>query len=376
MTNKKTNKLERYRKNIHKTGFILEFNVSEILASHSWTIINNRYYVDDVTGNVREIDIVAYKTRDIQDITFFTTLLISCKKSEENDWVFLSKSLNKKDPNIDALPISNWSNDRILNYMLKNSDWKAGIENEIHNNSFLNDIYHVNKTIFASQEIKKNSGNVNNDKAIFNSISGLIKALHHELSSLPTRKKNKCFYNFNLLTVVDTEIYLMHFNGPENTTLVNSDTIHYLNRYIVGGEDGFYKITFCKSEKFATLLNKYNELHDWNTTYYQKLINNFYRDITKDHNKIQYQKELVKTKINSALVRAYYRNKSSTFEDAVSQSGISYSVSLKCMIIDLNTIDDEVINILNGDKELNIAVSKILKEYYRYQGKFKFDPIF
>lgn len=72
---------------INKTGFDLEYRIQRILKHHNWHVMNNRYYVDDRAGTDREIDIVAYKVKYIENIVFYTYLIISCKKSFESNWV-------------------------------------------------------------------------------------------------------------------------------------------------------------------------------------------------------------------------------------------------------------------------------------------------
>ncbi|MBX9896091.1 MAG: hypothetical protein K2Y09_13110 [Nitrosomonas sp.] len=69
-----------YAKEIHKTGFVLEYKVSDLLRQAGWTVISNKYYEDDFEGSVREIDLLAYKVRKVQQVDVYTTLLISCKK--------------------------------------------------------------------------------------------------------------------------------------------------------------------------------------------------------------------------------------------------------------------------------------------------------
>lgn len=53
--------IDNIKKGIEKTGFRLEFDISNVLSEHGWNVINNKYYVDDQQETVREIDIVAYK---------------------------------------------------------------------------------------------------------------------------------------------------------------------------------------------------------------------------------------------------------------------------------------------------------------------------
>jgi hypothetical protein len=72
--------LKNFEKQITKTGFPLEHKIGEILRSSGWIVINNRYYVDDQEESIREIDLVAYKVRQVQHFKVFTTLIISCKR--------------------------------------------------------------------------------------------------------------------------------------------------------------------------------------------------------------------------------------------------------------------------------------------------------
>ena len=82
--------LKNFEKQIAKTGFPLEHKIGSLLRSSGWTVINNRYYVDDQEQSVREIDLVAYKSRPVQHFRVCTTLIISCKKSGQNVWALLA----------------------------------------------------------------------------------------------------------------------------------------------------------------------------------------------------------------------------------------------------------------------------------------------
>lgn len=44
----------QYIKGIKETGFGLEYAVSKSLIQNGWTVINNKYYIDDVQGTARE----------------------------------------------------------------------------------------------------------------------------------------------------------------------------------------------------------------------------------------------------------------------------------------------------------------------------------
>lgn len=110
--------LSLFEQGIKKTGFDLEFRISKILQDNNWTVINNRYYIDDHQETVREIDIIAYKASQLEDFLLLTTLVVSCKKSEENAWVLLSKNRDAQDPNVEWKPMHVWTNNKALNFTL------------------------------------------------------------------------------------------------------------------------------------------------------------------------------------------------------------------------------------------------------------------
>lgn len=116
--------LEKISEGIKKTGFTLEFEISEILESSGWNVINNKYYVDDLQNTVREIDLIAYKVTKVQHIQVYTTLIISCKKNEKDCWALLSKTRKGKEKNVNWLPVHFWSNDVVLKHMLNEPGWK------------------------------------------------------------------------------------------------------------------------------------------------------------------------------------------------------------------------------------------------------------
>ena len=53
---------------LSKTGFPFENTVSEQFLGSNWNILGNKYYVDDVDGRAREIDLIAYKVRKVEGI--------------------------------------------------------------------------------------------------------------------------------------------------------------------------------------------------------------------------------------------------------------------------------------------------------------------
>lgn len=195
-----------YAEGIGKTGFVLEYKVTELLRQAGWTVISNKYYEDDLVGTVREIDLVAYRMKKIQQVDVYTTLLVSCKKSETEVWALIAREMNLKDPNSNWWPLHVWSNDKALEFEISKSSTpksfhQFAIEKGV-NEALSLPAYEV----FAFQEMNKTSGVPKNDTNIFASITSLIKAQAYELGALPRRKKNPSVYQFNLISVIESEL--------------------------------------------------------------------------------------------------------------------------------------------------------------------------
>lgn len=58
--------LSKFESQIRKTGFDFENRVAQQLKGARWNFISNKYYVDDLSDTVREIDFVAYQVSKVQ----------------------------------------------------------------------------------------------------------------------------------------------------------------------------------------------------------------------------------------------------------------------------------------------------------------------
>jgi hypothetical protein len=114
---------DKFSEKIQTTGFVLENAIAQQLKAARWTVISNRYYVDDAEESVREIDLVAYQVRRVQHFDVYTALLISCKKSETNAWALLCREIDLKDPNSNWHPLHAWSNDKAVAFQLDKPDY-------------------------------------------------------------------------------------------------------------------------------------------------------------------------------------------------------------------------------------------------------------
>lgn len=375
-----TAQIEKIKEQISKTGFVLENEVCKILEEHKWNIINNRYYLDDTQNVNREIDIIAYKAYVINDISYYTSFIISCKKSEKDYWSFLTKDIRQNDPNINLCPISNWSNDKVLKFMLDTQ----GIEDRMislsdeHDKEYLDFIYGINQQVFAFQQMKHQSFSPNNDKDIYNSIITTIKALEYEKTSLDKRITNKALYNFNILSIFDGEMIQIHFDNEKGDQSVRTiNEIKYLNRHIVNKKESFYRVHFMKYNELSSYMEHLNQLAQFNAEFYSGLIEEYYNKLT-DYSKSGSLEVLI-DEFELLLLRLI--NHHSSEEREIHSMGLNYQKSEDKLYItvhgkDIDFMDEiKILAELNKDSRIVKATKKVLKEIYKYEGEFVYEHV-
>jgi hypothetical protein len=266
---------------IKKTGFVLENRVAQQIKRAGWTVISNKYYVDDSEETVREIDLIAYRCTKVQHFDVYTTLIISCKKSDSNAWALLARDINIKDPNSDWWPLHAWSNDKALNHKLSEPAKARRYHKRVSELGVKEALQEPTVEVFAYQEMDKVSGRPQNDKPIFSAITSLMKAQAYELAALPGRKKSASVYQFNLLSVVEADLIRLMFSGD---TISSSDleTEHYLARYIVRKRETFSRIRFIHANVFNAVLEDYGRLHAANCKWFAEEIDAFYEGLVQD----------------------------------------------------------------------------------------------
>ncbi|VWX33700.1 conserved hypothetical protein [Limnobacter sp. 130] len=360
--------LSQFSTQIEKTGFVLENRVAQQLKAAKWTVISNRYYVDDAEESVREIDLVAYKATRVQHFDVYTTLLISCKKNESNAWALLSREIDLKDPNSDWQPLHAWSNDKALAFQLS----VPGVAKLYHDAAEQSGAGAVFRTpeveVFAFQEMNKVSGTPQNDKAIFQAVTSLMKSQAYELGALPQRKRTPAVYQFNLLSLVDSDLVRINFS----TGLANAEAIdqeHYIARYIIKKKETFSRIRFLKANVFEKLIPEYSELHTANCAWFDAQCHAFYADILQDEKRSQ------------ELLTEFRQVISWPFRLALQEQGINVPESKSIcfswsktnnMVIIYAPVGGEGAMALNKDSSFRSKVSAALSKIFRYNGDFMF----
>lgn len=368
--------LKNFEKQIAKTGFPLEHRIGSLLRSAGWSVINNRYYVDDQEQSVREIDLVAYKVRFVQHFRVCTTLIISCKKSEQNVWALLARKKEAFDPNLDQQPVHFWTNDKALSFVLSQSGWPREYYNRVHELEVKNVLADPRVSVFAFQEMNRESGSPQNDKPIFSSITALMKAQSYEMEALPRRRKTPSVYQFNLVSLVDTQLIRLYFkDSGQRATEVDEE--HYIARYIINKRETFARIHFVRSDKFETALEDYGRLHSANCDIFSKSYDEFYEGVLSDTKRTQVFLEEFEKEIKQSLWLRLLR--SGLNLDAKLDGLLLYWAEKEHRVeivipdnVEMSPVSDKVLAFLNNDKEAMRHVRKALEKYYRYTGPFSF----
>ncbi|SDW65237.1 hypothetical protein [Nitrosomonas oligotropha] len=354
---------------IAKTGFVLENRIAQELKAAKWTVISNRYYVDDAEESVREIDLIAYQATRVQHFDVYTTLIISCKKNETNAWALLARDIDLKDPNSDWQPLHAWSNDKALAYQLSSAGFAKRYHDGIAKHGVITALQTPAVEVFAFQEMKRDSGVPQNDKNIFTAVTSLMKAQAYELGALPQRKKTPAIYQFNLLSIVDADLFRLMFSG-RSIEAIAVESEHYIARYIIKKRETFSRIRFLHANAFAGALPDYSTLHSANCQWFGSECDAFYRDIAKDGNRLNILLEEFRKQAAWEIRWPLFHNNIKA-PDAASinlywnRSGDSLNIWAP--------FGTEGASLLNGNVKTKKVVADTLQSIYRYSGPFVFE---
>jgi hypothetical protein len=354
---------------IRKTGFVLENGIAQTLKPAGWTVISNKYYVDDFENTVREIDLVAYQVKTVHHLEVYTVLMISCKKTESNVWALLARDINLRDPNSDWWPLHAWTNDKALQFQLA----EPGAAKRFHESAITNGVDEVLKDpsveVFAFQEMDRTSGSPQNDKPIFTAVTSLMKAQAYELDALPLRKKAPCVYQFNLLSIVDAEMARLMFQGGR-ITCTPLDTEHYLARYIVKRKETFSRIRFIRASAFAKALEDYGRLHHANAAWFDGPYRKFYDGILSDYRR----SDVFREDFQREIVPILQMRLSQALKSDTKPNTRWFTWDKTKSEVALDFFQDQAVNdFLNKDPATQKKVKAALQHFYHYSGAFRFD---
>jgi len=373
------NRNRRIIQSIEKTGFDFEYYVQSKLKDHGWHVIPNRYYIDDVKGIEREIDVIAYKSFTRQNTIFYTAMIISCKKRHNSAWMFLTTPLGE-DVNYDLYPVSIVTSDDRLDLLLQKEE--SLIMKRLKDNKCFSEIYNTDKRVFAYFQVNNENWKPEDSPCIYESIISCIKAAEYE--SIAHKKyivhkegKNyKTLYCFFLLSILDGSMYEVKYNDNGSQTISEIKEIKYHNRHIINKNERFYRVHFITKDLFDDQLNEYDKLASQCTEVFNSLIDEFYINIW-DH---QHRKQLFYKDFRNDLFWVLYRdffdycdayNLSSNREDF--QPSLFYDKTRNMLTIELFTDENfrEFVDGLNGNETIKAKIKEKLLKHYRYDGLFE-----
>lgn len=369
------------RQAIDTTGFPLEHKLTEAFRRAKWSVLSNRYYVDDVDGRARELDLIAYRVYSFKDVDVYTSVLISCKKDAQHTWAFLSRARNNADKNIDWRPVHFWTDLEPLNTYLHHCDWKSRyFSNDKRSSQFAID---VPSDVFASQliappgktqparEPKKANpakpATAQNDSAIFNSISGLLKALDSEISALPNRVRNKKrLYLFNLAVVVDAPLVVVKYQ-KSGVEVVPTNELLMLAQYMVSRRHLSAQVRFLQADRIKWFIEELDHLATVNGRFFAGLVHEAYSAILTDDAVRKYYSGVLTARLKDTL------NFILAKESAHEQLGcIELGARDKTLILGLDTFGDAAL-VLNENKKAQEVTKQALKQTCRFEGPFRFE---
>jgi hypothetical protein len=357
---------------IGKTGFVLENRVAEALKSAGWYVISNKYYVDDSEETVREIDLVAYKAGQSANCRVFTTLIISCKKSASNVWALLSREIDLKAPNSDWWPLHSWTNNKALRFSIAQSGMARRYHDDVARLGVTDALKPPNAEIFAFQEMSRETGTPQNDKAIFSAVTSLMKAQAYELAALPERRKDPVVYQFNLLSVVDADLVRLHFT-KDKIIEIETEAEQYIARYIVRRKETFSRVRFIKADAFDRLLVDYSRLHLANCNWLTRVHDSFYQDVMQDPQRVQVFIDEFRESV--AWFLRFRARQVRKVEDPVKSVSLEWDAKNRQVSVTIDA-DANAVVFLNGDAEARARVASALETIYRYKGSFGFEMDF
>jgi hypothetical protein len=364
--------LSVFESEVRKTGFVLENRITQMLRTAGWSVISNKYYVDDASETVREIDLVAYRVNKVKHFRVFTTLLISCKKNESNLWALLARKANHHAPNADWWPLHVWTNDSPLSFVLSEKEVARRYHDNLKAKGVSGALSLPQHEVFAFQEMNRQSGAPRNDSNIFSAVTSLMKAQAYELGALPQRLKDPAVYQFNLLSIVDADLIRLDFED-DGITAHPIDAEHYVARYIIGKRETFARIRFVTAKAIAELLPDYARLHKANLTWFAEQYDGFFGDAVESAAKLE------------VLLPAFHREISWRLGHRASHAGIDafdskhvevYWKKQAGRVVITVPGNSSVAEFLNRDAEARRIVGAAMKKVFRYEGEFEFEEEF
>ena len=350
-----------------------EVKIFRMLERHGWQVDPQKKYIPQIPGDSFSLDLLASKRLIHDGVTYNTVLLIDCKKNRANDWLFFTTRNSQSDRDGGNLPMVNWSSNRYLGYALEKLSWKRKMGMMLPKYDFLKKLFRSERQTVGFRELAKDCPEASGDAEIGLYLDRLVKALGFELNTLNRSGKNDAFYNFNLLLPMDEEFQEVYASGlGDNKPVVGQpDHLGIVHRCVLEGREFLVKIDVCTFQAFERRLLLYDQLHEWNSTFFAQLMGDFFDGIFKDPSRKEFQLKHCRTSFIHHLNREISGNFRHMENKLVKDLTLRFNTNQKLLEIDVYA-DDDVNAFLNESEEARKIAQKFLREWFHFDGKFNF----
>jgi len=358
-----------------ETLFPPEVKIFRMLERHGWLVDSQKKYIPQIPGDTFSLDLQASKKITHDNVNYNTILLIDCKKSVANDWLFFTTRNSRGNGNLSNLPMVNWSSNRYLGYALEKTPWKQKMENMVPGYDFLKMLFRSERRTVGFREMNRDgSATVDDGGGEINFyLDRLVKALGFELNTLYRSDKSDSFYNFNLLLPMDEpfkEVYAPG-HGDREPVIDSPDHLGIVHRCVLEGKEFLVKIDVCTFQAFERRLLLYDQLHEWNSTFFAHLMGDFFDGIFQDPSRKEFQLKHCRKSFIHHLNREISGNFRHMENKLVKDLSLRFDNNQDLLEIDVYA-DDDVNSFLNESEEARKIAKKFLKEWFRFDGQFNF----
>ncbi len=356
-------------KAIAQTGFPFQHEVSMLFRNHGWDVRHGTYYIDDVTQSVREIDIVAEKSAEVEGLQIHTVCIVSCKMSR-HPWALLAHSRQTDDwlrqCELKQLVVAN---DEILRHMTQVGSWPwddvdavAALEN-----AEISILLEPEQTIFAFQEVDKAAALPRDDKSIFASIVSLLKAQAHEMAAHAQGTK-RAVYQYNLLSAVDSELVRLDFpEEPGDPVALKVGRQTYLADYIINRQPISAPIRFVAKPALEAGLAELDALHELNVQYFPRFRTTFFVDCLADPVRRKLFESAVVDGMQLRVAVALRKPRLSG-----SSLRLGWDQEANRALFQIEGASPADVEALNGDEPLREHLRSLLRDHFAYHGQSHF----
>lgn len=345
---------------VAKTGFVLEHEVVTALQKAGWKTINGSYYIDDVSNQARELDVIAYKITKMDDVHVLTCALISCKKIAKDAAAFLSRKRPAKDPNADWEPAPQATRLQPMKAHLSSSNWKDRYFSSM--SPAVRTMLVAARDVFAFQMVG-NEGQANNDKPYYDSFTSLIKALDHELGKRAggDMARRKRIYSYSLHAVFDAQMVEVQFN-EDRKQVREVDRITCFVRYMVRRKDTAASVHFVQFSALKQWIGDIDLLHSHNVKFFSNEVGKSFEAIATSSEVRSYFKEEI-----GYMLRHYLSKAASRLRISMPSGEVILSTNKRGIEVSMDFSESDA-DKLNSDAELRREFASLFEKRARYKG--------